>query len=154
MSEFECLSTRIVGLRPSNLLNCFLSGLGDGIQHELYILKFQTLPNGIGITNLIEDKCNAARFSPGPPCLPLRPIPTANIMGTPNGPPWPPPTSHPFPIKKLTPIEMAARQEQGLCFNYDSRFTRGHRCNPLQVLCLLVDDEEEFHGEVLKPDPP
>lgn len=43
MSEFESLSTRIPPVSSSSLLNCFLSGLRNDIQCELYMWKQQTL---------------------------------------------------------------------------------------------------------------
>lgn len=153
MSEFECLSTRIVGLRPSSLLNCFLSGLRDDIQRKLYILQPESLADAMGLAKLIEDKCNAARAAWGPPRLPFRALPAGNAGPQPQEVlrlPAPPPA---IPIKKLTPAEMAARRERGLCFNCDSPFTRGYRCKPPQFLCLLAEDDVEFQGEDSDPDP-
>ncbi|XP_039127559.1 uncharacterized protein LOC120263664 [Dioscorea cayenensis subsp. rotundata] len=153
MSEFECLSTRVMGLRPNSLLNCFLSGLRKDIQRELYTLQPETLADAMGLAKIIEDKCNAARAALGPPRLPFRALPMGNTgLPTPGVPRFPaPPTT--LPIKKLTPAEMAARRKRGLCFNCDSPFTRGHRCNPPQFLCLLVDEGTESPEEVLEPDP-
>lgn len=128
MSDFECLSTRIIGLRPSSLLNCFLSGLRDDIQRELYILRPETLEDAMGLAKIVEDKCNAVRAASGPQRLPFRPLNVAHVANTPTGSPRIPATSHPIPIKRLTPAEMASRRERGLCFNCDSPFTRGHRC--------------------------
>lgn len=57
MSEFECLSTRIIGLQHNSLLNCFLSNLRDDIQRELYILQPEMLVDVMGLAKIIEDKC-------------------------------------------------------------------------------------------------
>lgn len=108
----------------------------------------------MGLAKIVEDKCNAVRAASGPPRLPFRPLNVAHVANTPTGSPRIPATSHPIPIKWLTPAEMASRRERGLCFNCDSPFTRGHRCKTPQFLCLLVDDDEQFHGEVLEPDSP
>lgn len=107
----------------------------------------------MGLAKIIEDKCNAARAALGPPRLPFLALPMGNTgLPTPGVPRLPaPPTT--LPIKKLTPAEMAARRERGLYFNCDSPFTRGHRCNPPQFLCLLVDEGTESPEEVLEPDP-
>ena len=32
------------------------------------------------------------------------------------------------PIKKLSKAEMRAHKEEGICYNYDEKFTRGHQC--------------------------
>lgn len=80
MSEFECLSTRVVGLQPSSLLNCFLSGLWDDIQRELYILQPETLADAMCLAKIIKDKYNAARAAwdrhacPSGPCPWVTPI--------------------------------------------------------------------------------
>lgn len=133
-----------MGLQPSSLLNCFLSGLRDDIQRDLYILQPETLADAMGLAKIIEDKCNVTRMAWGQPYLPFRAFPAGN-----TGPPTqavarlpaPPPS---IPIKKLTLAEMAAQWERGLCFNCDSPFTRGHHCNPPQFLCLLADDGDDF----------
>lgn len=64
LTEFESLSTRVTGLSQSNLLNCFLSGLRDDIQYELYLLKPQDLHDAMGMARLVEDKCNFSRAPP------------------------------------------------------------------------------------------
>lgn len=42
---------------------------------------------------------------------------------------------------------MAARHEQGLCFNCGSKFTLGHKFKPAQFLCLLVEQDESLSPE-------
>ncbi|XP_039130202.1 uncharacterized protein K02A2.6-like [Dioscorea cayenensis subsp. rotundata] len=37
---------------------------------------------------------------------------------------------------------MAAQRERGLCYNCDAKFTKGHRCNPPQFLCIMIQDED------------
>ena len=50
------------------------------------------------------------------------------------------------PFKRLTPAEMAAKREKGLCFNCDEKFVSGHRC--LYMLEVVDDgDEEAEEGE-------
>lgn len=130
LSEFKCLSTRVTILTTTTLLNYFLSGLHEDIQRELYILRPHSIHDAIGLAKLLEDKCNAARASQRffPPWAPL-PNP---LLATSIPPNQVSPALPPIPIKILTPAEMAIRQECGLCYNCDSKFTKGHRCNPLQ----------------------
>lgn len=122
LGEFETLSTLISGLAPSNLLNCFLSSLREDIQRELYVLKPDDLHEAIGMAKLIEDKCNSTRTRAwSPPALCLLP---------PQQPQAPTTTRQaPIPIKRLTPSEMLARREKGLCFNCDAKFTPVYRCH-------------------------
>jgi hypothetical protein len=52
------------------------------------------------------------------------------------------------PFKRLTPAEMAAKREKGLCFNCDEKFLRGHRC---LYMLEVVDDGDEDTENVLAP---
>ena len=141
MVEFEAILTHTTGLTTTNLLNCFISGLKDDIKRELFLLKPSTLPEAMGVAKLVEFKLQSPRYytpKPAPfPSLPnqtlLKPIPTHTTL---------PPNSK-LPIKRLTPAEMAARRERGLCFNCDEKFVPGHRCKPPQFLCLLVEEDTE-----------
>lgn len=63
LHEFECLSNRVTGLSQQSLLNCFLSGMKDDIQRELYILKPIDLHDAVGMAKLVEDKLNGSRLA-------------------------------------------------------------------------------------------
>lgn len=154
LDEFKCLSTLVQGLSLTSLLNCFLSGLRDDIQRELYILKPTSLHDAMGMAQLLEDKCNVARLSVPPSRFgSFRPpphLPAPTTLAPPNR--SPPAASGVMPIKKLTPAQMAVRREQGLCFNCDSKFTRGHRCTPPQFLCLLADEDDDPSPDPAEPE--
>ena len=159
MVDFESISTRTTGLSHQNLLNCFLSGLKDDIQRELFLLKPQTLHEAMGMAKLVEDKLNSAKPSPARfplPCFnpPPLPPPPPILPNPPTRPQNPPPPPLPLPIRRLTSTEMAARRARGLCFNCDEHFTPGHRCKTKQFLCLLAsapDDEADPAIEILPP---
>lgn len=114
LTEFEAISTPTTGLSHNNLLNCFLSGLMDDIQRELFLLQPQSLPQAMGMAKLVEDKLNASkalptRFSsshpfqhhlpPSPPPSLTPPVAQASKLTT---------RPSPLPIGRLTPTEMAA----------------------------------------------
>ncbi|XP_039121357.1 uncharacterized protein LOC120258078 [Dioscorea cayenensis subsp. rotundata] len=139
LQEFEGLSNRVPGLSQQSLLNCFLSGLRDEIQRELYMVKPTSLHDAMGLARLVEDKCNAGRLSFNRPPYP-------RLLPAPSTPPGPRPA--PLPIKRLSPAEMAARREKGLCFNCDAKFVPGHKCKPAVFLCLLVDAEDPPPADV------
>ncbi|GJT16234.1 reverse transcriptase [Tanacetum coccineum] len=133
LTEFEALSNRVQGLSTANLLNCFLSGLREDIRRELFLLKPPTLHEAIGMAKLVEDKLTTSRFS--------NPRPTVRPFTNPTTQPPPVTRNNPLPIKRLSPTEMAARREKGLCFNCDEIFSPGHRCKSKQFLCLLVEEQ-------------
>lgn len=52
----------------------------------------------------------------------------------------PPP---PRPFKKLSPDEMAERRRQGLCYNCDEPYVRGHKCARLFYLEVSDFDTDD-----------
>lgn len=65
---------------------------------------------------------------PSPPTSPLLPS-----LAKP-----PPPN-----VRHLTPKEMTVHQKNGLCFNCDEKFTRGHKCSSRLFLLIANSEEEE-----------
>lgn len=51
-------------------------------------------------------------------------------------PPKPSPT-----IKRLSPAELQARREKGLCYNCDEKYIQGHRCKRLFHLLIVEPDK-------------
>lgn len=135
LTQFEALANRIVGLSPSLLLSCFISGLEPDICHEVQALQPLTIVHAIGLARLQEEKLVDTRrpfrghatqtFPPPPPTHPPPTLPLSPPSLAPS--PLPllptPPKPPPVPLKRLTPAEMASRREQGLCFNCDEKFT-------------------------------
>lgn len=68
--------------------------------------------------------------TPPPPTPPLLPSPTK------------PAKSPPPHVRRLSPEEMTMQREKELCFNYDEKFTRGHKCSSWFFL-LIVDLEDD-----------
>ncbi|GJY27219.1 hypothetical protein Tco_0401945 [Tanacetum coccineum] len=122
-----------LGLSIANLLNCFLFGLREDIRRELFLLKSPTLHEAIGMAKLVEDKLTASRFS-NPRSPTVRPVTNPSTQQPLVN------RNNPLPIKRLSPTEMAARREKGLCFNCDEAFLPGHRfvISPETTSSLLV----------------
>ncbi|KAL5159831.1 hypothetical protein HKD37_15G044085 [Glycine soja] len=59
---------------------------------------------------------------------------------TPSLLPTPVRTSPFIPFKRLTPEELAIRQERGLCFQCDEKFSRGHKCASSLFLLITEDN--------------
>jgi hypothetical protein len=57
-------------------------------------------------------------------------------------------------FKKLTPAEMAERRRQGLCFNCDEQYVRGHRCPKLFYLQVTdYEEDESIEADSVPGDP-
>jgi hypothetical protein len=48
--------------------------------------------------------------------------------------------------KRLTPQQMDERREKGLCFNFDNKYGKGHKCSEKKV--FYIDNEEEKDQEL------
>ncbi|XP_077219125.1 uncharacterized protein LOC143853291 [Tasmannia lanceolata] len=133
ITDFETLANRTDGLPPSFMLSCFISGLKPEIRREVQVSQPTHLAQAIGLAKLQAEKLNDIHRSS------FRPIPS-----TPSPQPPPPTTSTSTrcPIRHLTPAEMQTRQEKGLCFNCDEKFSRNHRCKP-QFHLMLADETDE-----------
>lgn len=61
LNHFEALANRIVGLLPSSLLSCFISGLDPDIHREVQALQPLTLVYAAGLARLQEEKLHESR---------------------------------------------------------------------------------------------
>lgn len=142
-TEFERLANRITGLSQQCYLSCFISGLKPELSREVQAFQPTSLPHAICLAKVQEDKVND-RF---PKTLPTPNIPTAGPSRSPIRPtltstPLKPPTNRPTTIKRLTPDELQAHRDQGLCYNCDERFHVGHRSKRLFHLLIAAPDPE------------
>ncbi|KAH9770474.1 hypothetical protein KPL71_012393 [Citrus sinensis] len=143
--EFEKLATRVIGWPQSALIGTFLGGLKEEIADEVRMARPQSLRDAIGIARMKDDQLTRRRrqgklefgrtglqrvvtLNTTPPLHTLASKPTGGA-----------------PVKRLTWEEMQHRREKGLCFNYNERFTPGHKCNRPQLFVIEggVSGEDE-----------
>ena len=51
-----------------------------------------------------------------------------------------PSTNNPQPTR-LTPQQLEERREKGLCFNYDSKYSKGHKCGEKKLFYTYYEEE-------------
>jgi len=109
LNNFEALAKRIVGLPPSFLLSCFISGLDLDIHRKVQPLQLFSLVHSTGLTCLMEDKLHEnhkgfrGRQPPGSTFASAPPGPT--FASAPPGPSFaPPPSTTPFALPLLAPV--------------------------------------------------
>jgi hypothetical protein len=101
----------------------FTSGLSEDIRIDVELQGPRDLEHALTLACAYEKKTMArpgARSGQYRPYQQPRPPPTPATALTDS-----PPTRI---IRRLTPAEMAERHRQGLCFNCDEKFARGHKC--------------------------
>lgn len=56
-------------------------------------------------------------------------------------------STHPLPLRHLTPAEIHERRSKSLCYSYDKRFQLGHKCKSPQFLTLVGPDHENQYED-------
>ena len=51
---------------------------------------------------------------------------------------------------RLMPQQMDERKEKGLCFNCDSKYSKGHKCGEKKLFYIDCEEEEEKEKETHK----
>ena len=136
LTDFKRLANRTIGLPPSCLLSCFVSGLTPELRREVQALRPLSLPQATELARLQEDSMLNRRHgnrasSHSIPNFPQRPSPTPSVA---------PPK---IPLKWLTTDEMTVRHDQGLCYQCNEKWSHGHRCKP-RLHILIADEDLQF----------
>lgn len=135
LTEFERLANRIVGLSPSVLLSCFISGLNPEIRREVQALQLASLPHATALARLQEDKINDRRRSSRPSFSPSptpNPTPSSQIASS---------TPRPkTPFIQRTQEEMTYRREKGRCYNWDEKWNSSHRYKGRVLFFIAASD--------------
>ncbi|KAH9734992.1 hypothetical protein KPL71_017589 [Citrus sinensis] len=126
--EFEKLGNRVQGWTQKALVGTFMGGLKSEISEEIRMFRPRTLKKAISLARMKDEQLSRQRK--------LFQSPTSN-RAQPTITQTPPAT----PIKQLSWEEMQQCRAQGLCFNYNERFTAGHKCSKAQL--LIFDSESK-----------
>lgn len=157
--QFEHLANKSLGVPEHVLISCFVSRLQSELRKEIQVYRPQALVQATGLARLFDDNQAKGRdegyrgskfhgpdrSSSLPPLLPTPPpehLPRPLKITAPF-----PNNSHPTVIiKRLSPSEMAARREKGLCYNCDEKFSPAHKCKG-RMFFFMVDDDREGNTE-------
>lgn len=124
------------------LKHCFTSGLHPDIKADVLSFRPMDLNEAIGLSFLQEEKHLAQpKLSPRPtPFHRPTPLPFAHHTAAHPKPNQPISQSSPspaaslpsvgrVPFKKLTQAKLQRKCDINLCFNYDEKWQKGHRCS-------------------------
>lgn len=128
--QFEKLLSRVGELSSAHQLGCFISGLKEPTRTDVQA-------EAIGLARLYESRHQATQNILGVNIKePEPPLPSSSLTRT----------QEPV-VKRLSPTELQARRDRGLCFNCDERFMPGHRCKKLFLLEGIYPEEKEPGGD-------
>jgi hypothetical protein len=136
-------------LTPEQQVQLFTGGLPEAIRVDVELQAPPDLQRVMVLARAYERHVAAAPppqgARPARSSARLLPLP-APPVGAPPPPaaatgPQPPAASRPF--RRLSPAEMADRRRQGLCYNCDEPYVRGHKCQRLFYLEVTdhIDDQ-------------
>ncbi|XP_026452105.1 uncharacterized protein LOC113352508 [Papaver somniferum] len=158
--EFEYYKALLLSVNKdfpeSYFIASFIGGLKEELRNSVLMFDPKTLMNAFSLVRMQEQTLLIQHRVPKPTPKPFstsfttsRPFPppmvTPKSTYTPSPSSVPQPTAKPaqsLPFKNLTYEQVQERKAQGLCFNCDETYKRGHMCKK-QYLCVLIGEEAE-----------
>jgi len=135
-------------LTPSQQVQLFTGGLPEAIRIDVELQASEDVQRAMVLARAYE-RCAMpvpSAGAPRPSRPPVRPQPQSGTTSAPTPTPalpiQPSAAVPPRPFKRLTPAEMSERRRQGLCYNCDEQYVRGHKCPRLFYLEVADFDEE------------
>jgi hypothetical protein len=133
--RFNAILCHVRNLDNLQKVELFVGGLSDHIRVDVAMRAPQDLPMALYLARAFELRANAMlAMTPVAPPRPARPVqqrpqqpvPVLPVGGA--GPPAAATPPAPRPFRRLTPAEQQERRRQGLCYNCDEPYVRGHQC--------------------------
>lgn len=129
-TEFEKLMNDVDDISESTLMSYFMGGLKPELQGKLIINRPPSLRRLMAMARMLESnkqRFGGSRFgSSNYFQFPVKK--DAGLLPTPTGTSTGAQRSLPIVQRVLTEEEKRARRAQGLCYNCNSKFTPGHKC--------------------------
>jgi len=125
-------------LSPAQQVQLFTGGLPNPLRTDVELQAPADLQRAMSLARAYERRATALLAAQGhqqrfldqsPPPLQSAPTATATPTSTPSMPAAPP-----RQLRRLSSAEMAERRRQGLCYNCDEPYVRGHKCQRLFYL--------------------
>lgn len=161
MEAFQARAAHAGRLSPGQKAKLFTGGLPDHIRVDVELHDPQDLQRAMHLARAYERRNAPTQLAlPAPPRR--RPAGSTPALTGPAGPTsssGSSSTQAPRAFKRLTPEEMAKRRKQGLCYNCDEPYVRGHKCARLFFLeaADYIVEEPNDHDDADTPpaaDPP
>ena len=113
-------------------IDVFIGTLKDNIPHEVHLWEPKSLENAFRVTRNVESKNMAMDTRRTTP----------NIYRDNNFP-----SSKTSQPTSLTSQKLEERKEKGLCFNWERKYSKGHKCGEKKLFYIDCEEEEEQEQE-------
>jgi gas vesicle protein len=133
IENFQRLNIKVTDIPYKHLIDVFIGTLKDNIQHEVFLWENKSLENAFKVARNVESKnmAMATRRT------------NHNIYREHNAPS----SKTPQPTR-LTPQQLEERKaKKFLCFNCDSKYSKGHKCGEKKLFYIDCEEEEEQEQE-------
>jgi hypothetical protein len=132
IENFQILNIKVTDILDEHLIDILIETLKDNIKHEVHLWEPKSLENVFRVARNVKSK-NMAMDNRRT---------TPNIYRDNNVPcsKTPQPT-------RLTPQQLEERKEKGLCFNCDSKYSKGNKCGEKKLFYIDCEEEEEQEQE-------
>ncbi|XP_061370669.1 uncharacterized protein LOC133313296 [Gastrolobium bilobum] len=151
-TQFEHLANQVIGIEDVTLQSNFESGLKPEIRKEVRMHLPETLEQAIDLAKLVEGKVSDKSFTKNyytksntvtsnTNSTGLLPTP-AKVFGVNSGA-----AKTTSSVQKITPAEMLARREKGLCYYCDEKFHRNHVCKGKMFLMMVQEENDDEMAE-------
>lgn len=137
----------------SQQIQLFTAGLREELAIDVELHQPDDLQEAMGLARAYERKASRlasgtrpalrAPFRSGPAAANLPTAPAATTEGSQE--------QAPRQFRRLSPAELAERRCQGLCYNCDEKFVRGHKC--ARLFYIEYDDNVEGDMEPAPDEP-
>jgi hypothetical protein len=132
IENFQRLNIKVTNIPDEHLIYVFIETLKEKIQHEVRLWEPKSLENAFKVSRNVESKNMAMATRRTNP----------NIYRENNAPS----SKTPQPTR-LTPQQLEERKAKGLCFNFDSKYSKGHKCGEKNLFYIDCEEEEEEEEE-------
>jgi hypothetical protein len=138
IENFQRLNIKVTDISYDHLIDVFIGTLKDNIQHEVRLWEPKSLENAFKVAKNVESKNMAMATRRTNP----------NIYRENNAPS----SKTPQPTR-LTPQQLEERKEKNLCFNCDSKYSKGHKCGENKLFYIDCEEEEEEQEQEQEQEP-
>lgn len=143
-------------LTPAQQVLLFTRGLPELVKVDVELHRPTDLQSAMALARAYECRATAFAALGAPKSSRLsgkfqQHLPSASVQSVVPVTPSPQSSSvvppHHKPFKCLTPVEMVERRRQGLCYNCDEQYVRGHKCSRLFYLEVtdFLEDDDQVH---------